>query len=114
VLDEARLQVRVLDDEQLVGALEELVDRRAHRALHDLDQALGVEALRRAEEERAATALVVGRERDQLEDPLDVPALEAGLEQPVGGGAAHEALRARAGVDPGRLDTDDSPDALAG
>jgi hypothetical protein len=35
VLDETRLQVRVLDDEQLVGALQQLVDRRAHRALDD-------------------------------------------------------------------------------
>ena len=35
VLDEARLQVRVLDDEELVGPLQQLVDRRAHRALDD-------------------------------------------------------------------------------
>ncbi len=113
VLDEARLQVRVLDHEQLVGPLEELVDRRAHRALDDLDEPLGVEAFRRADEERAAAALVVRRERDELEDPLDVAVLEAGLEQTVGGRAAYEALCARAGVDPGRLDADDTPDALA-
>ena len=31
VLDEARLQVGVLDDEELVGPLQQLVDRRAHR-----------------------------------------------------------------------------------
>ena len=111
VLDEARLQVRVLDDEQLVGPLEELVDRRAHRALDDLDEPLGVEALRGADEERAAAALVVRRERDELEDPLDVAAVEARLEQPVGRRAADEALRAGAGVDPGRLDADDAPDA---
>src|SRR5581483_8106783 len=42
VLDEARLQVRVLDDEQLVRALHQLVDRRAHRALDDLDEVLCV------------------------------------------------------------------------
>src|SRR5207245_7764391 len=38
VLDEARLQVRMLDDEQLVGSLEQLVDGRAHRALDDSDE----------------------------------------------------------------------------
>ena len=58
-------------------------------------------------------ALVVGRERHELEDPLDVVVAEAGLEQPLGGRAADEALRARARVDPGRLDADDAPDALA-
>ena len=34
--------------------------------------------------------------------------VEAGLEQPLGRAAAHEPLRARAGVDPGRLDADDA------
>ena len=34
--------------------------------------------------------------------------VEAGLEQPLGRAVAHEALRARAGVDPGRLDADDA------
>ena len=47
----------------------------------------------------AAPALVVRRDRDELEDLLDVVRLEAGLEQPLGGAVAHEALRARAGVD---------------
>ena len=35
--------------------------------------------------------------------------LEAGLEKALGGPVAHEALRARAGVDPGRLDADGAP-----
>ena len=39
------------------------------------------------------------------------PLAEAGLEQPLGRPPAHEALRARAGVDPGRLDADDAPRA---
>ena len=84
VLDEARLEVRVLDDEQLVGPLEQLVDRRAHRALDDLDEILGVDRLLGADVERSAAALVVGRERDELEDPVDVDLVEAGLEQPLG------------------------------
>ena len=35
----------MLDDEELVGPLQELVDRRAHRALDDVDQILRVEVL---------------------------------------------------------------------
>jgi hypothetical protein len=114
VLDEARLEVRVLDDEQLVGTLEELVDRRAHRALDDLDEPLRVEPLGRADEERAPPALVVGRERDELEDPLDVGVVEARLEEPIGGRAADEPLRAGASVDPGRLDADDAAGGVVG
>ena len=109
VLDEARLQVGVLDDEELVGPLQQLVDRRAHRALDDRDELLGVERPLGADEERSAAALVVGRERDELEDPLDVELVEARLAEPLGRVLAHEPLRARAGVDPGRLDTDDPP-----
>ena len=99
VLDEARLQVRVLDDEQLVGPLQQLVDGRAHRTLDDLDEVLRVDLRLGADEQRAASALVVRRERDELEDALDVAVGEPGLEQPVGRGAAHEPLRARARVD---------------
>ena len=72
VLDEPGLEVRVLDDEQLVGPLEELVDRRAHRPLDDRDELLRVDRLLGADVERAAAALVVRRERDELEDPVDV------------------------------------------
>ena len=53
-------------------------------------------------------ALVVRRDRDELEDPLDVARLEAGLEQALGRAPAHEPLRARAGVDADRLDADDA------
>src|SRR4029453_10060110 len=56
VLDEPRLEVRVLDDEQLVGPLQELVDGRAHRALDDSDQLLRIDARLRADVERAASA----------------------------------------------------------
>ena len=74
VLHEARPQMGVLDDEQLVRALQELVDRRAHRALDDPYEVLGVELARRADEQCPATALVVRRDRDELEDPLDLVA----------------------------------------
>jgi hypothetical protein len=108
VLDEARLQVRVLDDEELVRTLQQRVDRRAHRPLHDVRELLRVHGLTRADVEGAAPALVVRRERDELEDPLDVRVVEPRLEQPLRRAAAHEPLRARARVDSGRLDADDA------
>ena len=77
VLDEARLQVRVLDDdEELVGSLQQVVDGSAHRARGDLDQHLGVEVLLRSHEERLPASLVVRRDRDELEDLLDVVGVE--------------------------------------
>ena len=111
VLDEAGREVRVFDDEELVRALEELVDRRAHRALDQLDEVLRVEPQVGAEVERPAATLVVGGERDELEDPLDVRVLEAGLAEPFGRLVADKALCARAGVDAGGLDADDPPRA---
>ena len=114
VLDEAGLEVRVLDDEQLVRPLEQLVDGRAHRLLDDVNEVLGVDRAVGADVERPAAALVVRRERDELEDALDVSLAEARLEQPLGGPAADEALRARARVDPGRLDADGAAGARRG
>ena len=81
VLDEAGLQVRVLDDEQLVRPLEQVVDRRAHRALGDVDEHLRVEILLGPDEQRLTAALVVGRDGNELEDLLDVVGLEPGLEE---------------------------------
>ena len=81
VLDEARLQVRVLDDEQLVGTLQQCVHRRAHRSLDHVGELLRVDGRLRPDVERPQTALVVGRERHELEDPLDVALVEAGLER---------------------------------
>ena len=62
-----------------------------------------------ADVEGAAPSLVVGCDRDQLQDSLDVRFVEAGLEQPLRRLAAYEPLRARAGVDAGGLDADDPP-----
>src|SRR5439155_17736259 len=55
-------------------------------------------------------ALVVGCERHELQDPVDVPLLEARLQQPAGGAVAHEPLRTRARVQPVSLDADRMPD----
>src|SRR5262249_60934090 len=101
VLDETGLQVRVLDDEELVGPLQQVVDRCAHRALGDVDEYLGVEILLRSDEQRLFPALVVCRNRDELEDPLDVARIEASIEQPLRRAVADEALRAWARVDAG-------------
>jgi hypothetical protein len=109
VLDEAWLQVRVLDDEQLVGPLQQVVDRRAHRALRDVDEELCVEVLLGSHEKGLAAALVVGRDRDEIEDPVDVRLIEAGIEESLGRPVADEPLRARARVDPGRLDAHRTP-----
>jgi len=109
ILDEPGLQVGVLDDEQFVRTLQQLVNGRAHRALHDVDEMLGVDASIGPDEQRAATPLVVGCERDELEDPLDVRVVEPGLEQAVGGGSAYEPLCAGARHDPPRLDADHAP-----
>ena len=108
VLHEARGQVCVFHDEELVRALEQLIDGGAHRALDDLDEVFRVQPLLRAEEKGAAAALVVGGERDELEDALDVSHLETGLGEPVGSLGADEALRAGARVDSGGLDSDDA------
>ena len=56
------------------------------------------------------------RDGHEIEDPLDLVAVVAGVRQPLGSSSANEALRARAGVDPGRLDADDAarPRAVGG
>src|SRR5439155_24212673 len=56
--------------------------------------------------------LFVSRERDYPYDPLYVELVEAGLAEPYGRALTHEPLRARAGVDPGRLHADETPRAL--
>jgi hypothetical protein len=59
VLHEPWRKMRVLDDEELVRALEKLVDGRAHRPLDELDEILRVDPKARAEEEAASSSLVV-------------------------------------------------------
>ena len=74
----------------------------------------GVEVLLRPDEQRLPAALVVRRDRDELEDPLDVARVEAGVEQALGRAVANEALGARTGVDPGRLDSNRAARACLG
>ncbi len=57
--------------------------------------------------ERSASALVVRRNRDEVEDLLDIAGLEPSLEQSLVRAVSDETLRAGAGVDPVRLDADD-------
>ena len=114
VLDEPWLEMGVLDDEQLVGSLQELEHGGAHRALDEIDERLGVDVAGGADEQRAAAPLVVGRDRDELEDLLDVARSEARLGEPLGGPAGDEALGARAGVDARRLDAHDPARVVLG
>jgi hypothetical protein len=106
--------VRVLDDEKLVGPLQQLIYRSAHGRLDDLAQLLGVHAGLAADEQRPASTLVVGCQRDELENPLDVALPEACLEQPIGRLLANESLGAGARVDPIRLDADHATDCSLG
>ena len=75
--------MRVLDDEELVGPLEQLVDRRAHRPLDDIDEIDRVDGLVGAHEQRAPAALVVRRDGDELKDALDVVLPETCFKQPL-------------------------------
>ena len=81
--------------------------------LDDTHQILCVELPLGADEQRAAAPLVVRRERDELEDAVDVVP-EARLDEALRGVVTDEALCARAGVDPGRLDADDAACPLRG
>ena len=109
ILDEPCVGVGLLDDVELVGPLEQTVDRGAHRAFDDLDELLRIDGLLRADVERSSTALVVCRQRNELEDPLDLPTLESGLLQALARALADEPLCAGAGVDSRGFDADDSP-----
>ena len=51
--------------------------------LDDVDEMLRVHLRVGADQQRAAAALVVRRERHELEDPFDIGSREAGLEQPL-------------------------------
>ena len=102
----------MLDDEQLVRPLQQLVDRRAHRRLDDVDEPLGVELAvrcrRRACRGRAGCASRAGRARGSARRrSSSKPASSSRSRRLV----ADEALRARARVDAGRLDADDAADA---
>src|SRR5436190_8239739 len=100
VLDEARAAVGALHDGELVGALHQLEDLRAHRLLNDAQQVravdLTVAALRAADPERAEPALVVRRDRHMLEDALDLVVGEAVRQQALARGGRDHLLRARA------------------
>ena len=76
VLDEARVEVRLLDHRDLVGALHELVDLRAHRLLDDVQRSRASTSsstpLGPADVKRADPALVVGGDRDGGEHALDL------------------------------------------
>src|SRR4051795_8965125 len=110
VLDEPRAPVRLLDDLGLVGALHQLVDLGAHRLLDDLQQARrldrGVAGFGAADVEGAEPALVVSRDRDVLEDALDLVVREAVVLQTLARAPAKLFLRTGARGHALRLDAD--------
>ena len=85
----------------LVRALHQLVDLAGHRALDDAQELAGVDvdapALGAADVEGADAALVVGRDRDGLDDALDLVGGEALLGEPLAGAVLDQALGAGAG-----------------
>src|SRR5215218_7651305 len=101
VLDEARAAMRLLDDGRLVAALHQLVDLRGHRPLDDVEQRarfdLVLALLGAADVERAEAALVVRRDGDVLEDPLDLVVGEAVGGEALARSACDQLLRAGAG-----------------
>ncbi len=98
VLDEAGSAVGLLYDVSLVDPLHQFVDLRGHRLLDDLDEGprvdLDAALLTDTDVERAETALVVGRDRDCLEDPLDLLDVIAILAEAGVGGRGDQLLRA--------------------
>ena len=109
LIDEPRMPVRLLDDEELVDALEEIVVLGAHRRFHDLDQVLGADRTSRSHQQAAAPTLVVSGDRHQLQHSVGQGRLETGVDQSftrmrahhvLGAGARHHAL----GLDADQLD----------
>ena len=100
--------MRLDDHGALVGALHQLVDLRAHRALDDPQQLRrldpGRAALGGADVEGADAALVVGGDGDELDDPLDLLVSEAIGGEPIAGERGDGFLGARAGGHPLGLD----------
>src|SRR5581483_11061997 len=80
VFDEPRIVMRLVDDEELVGAFEEIVRLTRHRVFHDLYEIFGGNRLRRpaAEQNRPSPALVVRRNRQRVEGSPRVGLAESG------------------------------------
>ena len=118
VLDEAGIAVGLLDHGDLVGALHQLVDLRAHRLLDDVQEVAGVDveldALRAADVKRADAALVVGRDGDGREDALDLVVGEAVGGEALAGAPGDQLLGAGAGGHPLGLDAGEGAGAALG
>ena len=101
VFDELRIMVRLVHDEELVGALEQVVGFARHRAFDDLDEVFGANdfglRLRDADENASSAALVVRRNRQRVEGAACVVLAKAGIHELVQRVFAHHVLRTRAG-----------------
>ena len=119
VLDEARVHVRALDHLDLVAALHQLVDLRAHRALDDPQQRLGLDAVGRSPRgsPRAGGRCRAGcgwpRARRAASRSIS-SSVKPSAAQPLARALGHQLLRARAGGHAVRLDADQPARAARG
>src|SRR3954452_19553153 len=108
VLDESGIAMGLLDHGDLVGALHQLVDLRAHGLLDDVEKVarvdLELDVLGQADVKRSDPALVVGRDWNGREHALDLVVREPLGRQPLTRMSGDELLRARAGGHPLGLD----------
>ena len=104
VFDELRVVMRLVNDEELVGPLEQIVRFARHGVFDDFDEIFGTDdvglRLGDADENAAPAALVVRRDGQHVERAPRVGLGEAGLDQLVHGVLAHHVLRAGQAVMP--------------
>ena len=110
VFHETRVAMRLVDDEELIGPLEQLVNLGTHRPLNDMHQIERLDLFLCADQQRAAAALIVGCQRDQVEDTARGCGVHSLLFlQQLAGIAADHILRTWASCQPVRLDAYQPP-----
>ena len=117
VLDELRITVRFVDDEEFVGPLEQIVRFARHRVLDDLHQIfgsnVGLASVTRTDQNRTASALIVGRDGQRVERPARIVLREPRLREFAQRMFVHHELGARARRHAFGLDTDHVTRAVA-
>jgi mannose-6-phosphate isomerase len=110
VFDKARVVVSLVDDEKLVGSLQEIVGFARHRVFDDFDEILGANGVRVIDPDQndAPPALIVGRDRKRIECARRLLLRKADVDQLVERVLAHHRLRARAGGHPFGFHPDDA------
>src|SRR5580692_11759553 len=119
VFEEIRVVMRLVDDEELVGSLEQVVGFARHGVFDDFNEIFGTDdvglPLGDADENASPASLVVRGDGQHVKRAPRVGLGEAGLDQLMHGMLAYHVLRARAGGHAFGLDSDDTPrSALVG